>query len=189
MSDLDEFISVHDLDSCKQSTTDNKNNISVYQVQGINNSGKGIIMEVGFLETVHDVLINDFKLLKKFKGYIVSRLYTEEELIKITQNGKNNIFQMIKIIICENGDTMNVPLCYLCFNFVTSINDKFISTDENKIELLGKFTITFHLKDNNYNNKYIQLKQYNEYVGKEDMIKELIESLFNEIVLDELDKK
>ena len=111
MSESDEFISVHEIDSTKQNQN-SENGIAVYQVQGLNQMPKALIIKVGFLENIHDVLINDFKFLKKYKCYIVSRLYVKEELLK-----NQNIFQMIKIIICKDGDSMNMPLCYLCFNF------------------------------------------------------------------------
>jgi len=185
----DEYISVHEIESTTQSTS-NEGNIPVYQVQGINNSSSGIIIQVGQLESAHDVLINEFKLLNKYKCYIVSRLFTKEEIDNVLALG---IFQMIKIIICKDGDTMNMPLCYVCFNF--NILDKlnamqtqlYISTSQNKIELKGKYTITFHFKENN-TNKYILLKTYDKFIGKDDMLNKLIKYLFNETILKELEK-
>ncbi len=180
----DEFISVHDIESNKQST-DIKNGIPVYQVQGKDNTPTALIMKVGCLENPHDVLINDFKLLNKYKCYIVSRLFSQEELETLKDH---KIYQMIKIITCKLGDDMNIPLCYLCFNFnAFELPESYISTHENKIELKGQYTITFHFQKDS-DNKYKVLKTYNKFIGKEDMLNKLIKYLFDENVLKELEK-
>lgn len=180
----DEFISVHDINSNKQSS-DIKDRISVFQVQGTDNTSTAVIMKVGCLENPHDVLINDFKLLNKYKCYIVSRLFSQEELETLKYH---KIHQMIKIIICKLGDDMNIPLCYLCFNFnAFELPESYISTRETKIELNGQYTITFHFQKDN-DNKYKVLKTYEKFIGKEDMINKLIKYLFDENVLKELEK-
>ncbi len=181
----DEYISVHEIESNKQNSINQ--GVPVYQIQGLDHSDKGYIMKVGNLETLHDVLINEFKLLNKFKCYIVSRLFAEWEIHSIMKN-PDKVYQMIKIIICKDSDEMNNPLSYLCFNFrVKNVLNEYISTDKNKIELTGEFTITFHFKEDN-NNKYMLLKSYDTFIGKDSMLNKTIKCLFEENVLKVLDK-
>ncbi|ARF09711.1 hypothetical protein Indivirus_2_90 [Indivirus ILV1] len=184
LNNNDEFISVHDIGSIKQ-LIKNENSIPVFQVQGKNDTSFAIIMKVGYLENPHDVLINEFKLLDKYKCYIVSRLFCQSELDMLKEN---KIHQMIKIIICRLGDDMNIPLSYLCFNFnAYEIPENYISTQENKIELNGQYTITFHFQKDSQN-KYKILRSYEKFMGKDAMLNKLVKCLFDENVLNELEK-
>ena len=169
----EDYISVHDI---KSNNIDiNKDGITVYQVQGLDDQNKAIIMTAGLLENPHDVMINKFDFLKKFKCFMVSRLYIKEELDEAAGR-----YQMIKIIICKE----NIPLAYLCFNF--NSKEYQISTIGNKIELEGIFSITLHFMENNLP-KYINLYETNKYPGAK-MLSILVKYLYDKNVLKVVDK-
>lgn len=179
MSGVDnEYISVHQIQNNKIKS-EPEGLITVFQIQGKENTNKGLIMKAGYLENPHDILIREFELLRKFKCFMISRLYDQEELKKAKPR-----YQMIKIIICKKNDKMNNPIAYLCYNFHT---DQYcISTHDNKIELTGKYTITFHFMEDTY--KYIQLYENDTYMGSGHMMNTLTEYLFNENVLQHINK-
>ena len=175
----EEYRSVHEINSNRTDTNETKY-VNVYQVQGIENTNTGLIIKAGVLENRHDTLIREFEILKKFKCFMVSRLYKEDELVK-----EHERYQMIKIIICKKDCDMNNPLAYLCFNFHPS--EHHLSTHENRIKLNGFFSITFHFMETNIA-KYIQLYKNEEYIGNNKMMTKLIEHLYHQNVLKVIDK-
>lgn len=176
--DKKEYKSVYEINANRINSNPG-HHIPVYQIQGLDGQGKGLIMSAGLLEKPHDVLIRDFEVLKQFKCYMVSRLYRKEELEEDTGR-----YQMIKIIICKHDNT-NKPLAYLCFNF--NSNDDKISTIDNKIELEGSYSITFHFMEDGLP-KYSQLYESEKYIGAAKLLPLLIKYLYDENVLKVINK-
>ena len=98
---------------------------------------------------------------------------SEKDLIDL-----NNIFPMIKILINHNNDDKLNPIACLLLNFNSNksvLNN--ISTIDNKINLEGFFTISFHFAE-----KYTNLEKFNQYTGEKKMIEKMIYYLLtNEI--------
>lgn len=162
----EEFISVTQIKSTNIQQTN-----KIYQIQGIQNNG--YIMNVGHMKDPHDILIKEFDI-PNFKCFMVSKIY---EIVTLTESDVNNLFQMIKIIICKDYDK-NAKVGMLCYNFKPkeSVLDK-ISDQKNKILIDGIFSVTLHFAD-----KYIVLKQYDVFPGNEHMMMHLTESLLSDDV-------
>ena len=181
--------------------------IPVYQVQGILNNSKALVMKVGIIEELNDVLIKDFEIVSRFKCFMVSRIYDQQLLEKTNGHYKLN---MIKVTICQNSNPP-IPIAALCYNFNHSQNDSiinYLSTQIQRIEVNGFYNITLHYKENNNkknnnkennnkknnnkennnkennNNKYIELSKFEIYQGEQQMMISLTKSLLDPKVLE-----
>jgi hypothetical protein len=107
----EEYQSVHEIKPNTVSDNNETNHITVYQVQGIADTNTGLIIKAGILENPHDILIREFEILSKFKCFMVSRLYHQNEL---NEN---------KEIVVDLNCHTNIPGVFACGD-VTSIKGK-----------------------------------------------------------------
>lgn len=161
-----------------------KNGVTVYQVQGIQNKNYGKVVHVGFMEKLNDVLIRDFELFTQFKCYMMSRLYDINLLKKTDEHKKLNL---IRINICRNSTTP-VLIASLCLNFNHNKNDSiinYISDTTNKFELDGFYNITLHYRENsNSHIKYIELERLDTFCDENKMMSYMIKKLIDPNILE-----
>ena len=139
--------------------------IDIYQIQAIPDKPFISIIKVGVMVEMNDILIKKFKIYDQYTCFIVSKLYSLEQ-IKELQNHK--IFQMIRINVCNEN---NKVICHLAFNFCPNT----ITSSFNDLE--GHFSITLH-----YDNKYTTLEELQTYCGNENMMIKLTEWLLSDKV-------
>jgi hypothetical protein len=170
-NDSDEYIDLSKLDSqyvdSKYDMTEddyneilNTNGKTVYQLQPIENENYCYIYQVGKMIKLTDIIINEFQLDKILECFIISKLYTLEQLNSISNQCQFCILQ----ITVNRKDR---PICHIRFNFHTFDHkqsckpiSKYLSTNTNKIKCKGFYSITFH-----YNNKRINLESMKNYIG------------------------
>lgn len=185
----EEFISLKDLKSnkIKQDYVDEFDEYNkldegtiIYQVQGILNKSKALLMKVGVTKEVNDVLIKDFEIVSRFKCFMMSKIYSQ----KLLENNPKNLL-LIKIIICQNRNPP-IPIANLCYNFNHQKSDTIInyaSVASNKIELEGYYNITLHYKEEN-DNKYVELRKFDSHKGNQEMMISLTKALLDSTVLE-----
>jgi hypothetical protein len=170
---MEDYINLKDIPINTTNTTNTDETFSVYQIQSINDNN--YIMEVGKCNNMVDIIINEFNINSKIKCIIVSTIIDKEGLINSSTTCK---FNMIKIII------NNKSYMILNFNFSDHIkNNKtiidYISNKTNSIKLKGFFSISFH-----YNNKYINLENFETFNNINDVITKMINYLFEKQIYD-----
>ena len=169
----------------------NKDDMHVFQVQGIENTSNGLIMKVGIMKQIHDILIKEFNIPPNFKCYMISRIYDMQTLKQTNDTG---IIQMIKVNICHNNGTTLIPIASLCYNFNTTshLQNKenimnYISNNINKRELQGFYSITLHFKENG-NSKYVNIQNQDTFSDKTQILIDLTKWLLDEKVKTILNK-
>ena len=188
MDNLNNYISVCDPSYSKKfypdeynSDSEHSKEIIIYQLQPHSLDSTATIMKVGIMKNISDILIKNFNILNKYKCYMISKIYSQEQLEIIRYDGK---FQLIKIIICFNQNDF-VPIAHLCFNFDTNQlqNDNkladYLSDENKKININGTYSITLHFQENG-NNKFIMLEQDTHFCGQTEMMVKLTEWLFDD---------
>ncbi|QKF93632.1 hypothetical protein QKU48_gp0174 [Fadolivirus algeromassiliense] len=198
MTGRDEFISIKDIkhNHVNEHYIDESNEdeiqiegIPIYQIQSTKNSTNGVIINAGIIKEPHDVLIKDV-IITNYKCFIISKLYTLEQLKESEEFCR---FVMMKIIICLNNKE-HTPLAQLCYNFNTVVHKQsnksildYLSDNNNKKDLYGFFSITLHYTEND-KSKYINLDQFKNYCGPDNIITTLLKWLLDEKVKEILSK-
>ena len=165
----------------------------IYQIQGIQDSACGLIMNVGIMEELHDVLIKEFDIHPMFKCYMISKIYNDIILKQLYDIGR---IPMIKINICSNDKLKTAPIASLCYNFNPILpsqtedkNELFanISNSIIKKELNGFYSITLHF-DEKGSNKYVEIQNQKTFSGKNQMMIDLTKWLLDEKITNILKK-
>lgn len=196
MADSEEFINITDINHNRvdeefphENDLENVNELgeAIYQVQSNKDCSLAIIIKAGVMKEFHDILIKEFDILK-FKCYLVSKLYTVEQLKELDQTCR---FVMIKIMICSEKNT---PVACLSYNFNTVIHRQnkksiidYLCDKNNKIELPGFFSITLHFTEKG-NAKYINVEHFKTFHGQNEMIDEMINKLADCLLDDKIIK-
>ena len=174
----DEYISVESLIN-----TDYDNNqidipssyISVYQIQGQSNTPLVKIVEVGHLDTVHDIIINQFSLEDNLKCIIIGCIYDIDLLHKLCFD--IGTISIIKILICNNDN----PIGSINYTF----NNK-KSTTSGYNELNGYFSVVFYYKD--IEDKMIILETFDNHMDNNEIFDKLISYLCDQNILNIINK-
>lgn len=186
----DDFIKVTDIHieniKNKENDINNNSNIKkVYQLQGIQDSHFCYIMEVGIINKISDILINRFnpynKIDNEIECLLVSCLHSYDTLNEFKIIGQ---FPLIKLIVNYKNKDNLIPIAYLFINFIYKNNNNesiidLISTKDNKIKIDGYYSISLYYRDINKNkneniDNYMILKSYEQFLGNEKMIEELL---------------
>ena len=165
----------------------NENRDFIYQVQGFNGDKFAKIMKVGYIENeIPSILINKFDFKKNYECMILSTLFSKQDLEIYADSCR---FNMIKILINYNKKKNLVPLGSLEYNFNFFDHkkngnkiDEYISDNTgNFIKLRGFYSITFH-----YENKFINLETFKEYLGEIKVLDKLIYHLSSDHIISKL---
>lgn len=191
---MDEYIDLSQVkvnENCPKHDYDkfiSENGKHVYQIQGVTNEEFGYIMNVGILNSPHDVVINEFDLFSTYKCIITSCIYDENSL-KNTEDLCR--FSLIKILICLKKNDKAEHICTLSYNFNTLIHKQagksildYISQKEMKVPLKGFYSILFQYSDDSGKNKLINLELFKNHIVIENIIEELIKWIFDTRVMD-----
>lgn len=173
MGSREEFIKITDLNSSSSKTNNvetNDDSIDIYQVQAIDNKSNVSIVKIGSMTNPHDVLIKKFTLYDKYDCYIISKLYSIEQINELFVN---KIFPMVRLNICINNNNV---IGYLTFNFCSK-------SETTNTQVEGTFSITFH-----YNTKYIILETLNTFCGVDTMMLKLTEHLLSDTIQNSIQK-
>jgi len=165
----DEYIDVNDMINDYNKTQDNiKSNegyardyhevkgIDKYQIQSVEHDNFIIIKHVGNCVNINNLLVNKITL-DEFECNIISTLYNLDEL-------EGNEFNLIKLVVKDVG--------MFAYNFKTYDDIKDIKNNIVKYinkELYGQFEISYY-----GNNKKITLQTFNEHLGDDYMLEQLI---------------
>lgn len=165
---------------------------SVYQIQGMVDTDRCRIMEVGRFNKLPNIEITQFATPNKLRCILVSCMFDKE---KLEQNADSCCFDMIKVVInAQKGEKLH-PIAYLSFNaniFTHKQDGKNIleyvltrdslEKQHNDDKLKTFFSTKFHC-----NNKTVVLDKFKKYPGENSMVEKLISYLTDEnvkIVLD-----
>lgn len=138
----------------------------VYQIQGTYNGA--YIMSAGTMIQLHDILIKEINIFD-YKCFILSKIYSLDNIKDA------NIYQLIKINICDKKSNC---IATASFDFVPSDNSKEISTKESRTLIEGKYQSTIYFRG-----KQMILQSYDNFIGNDNIITELLELLLSEEIL------
>jgi|688.fasta_scaffold179882_2 hypothetical protein len=185
----DEYTDIFDNDN----NLDELNNTctEIYQIQGIQNNKKGVIMKVGLMKELNDVLIKKFDIPKNFRCFLISKIYDSKKLNEISKTCR---IQMIKMNICYYNNKKYNHIATLAYNFNTFVHIKnnqdiinFTSSKDNIKQLSGFYSVTLHFNENG-NNKFINIENQTIFPGNTEIMVLLTKYLLDKRVQDILYK-
>lgn len=147
-----------------------KDCVEIYQIQAIKDSSVINIVKVGVMIEMNDILIKEISLINNYKLYLVSKLY---DYTKLKELYNAQIIPMIQ----GNITYQDEPYGSILFNFCP--NTQIIP--ENLENIQGKFTITFHFKDDDQH-KYIELANMPAFCGNQSMMDKIVEYTLKELI-------
>jgi hypothetical protein len=157
---------------------DNENDINLndmYQIQGIKNTSKCKIVNVGATDDDKKILLDTFQYSKKVEIKIISYLYVKETLIS---NNKTFPLVLIHVFKVKDNIKKNHKLKEICsIGIFFTFNNKIEILDEREYD--GEFTIEY------YSDKELkQIDKINSFPGNNN-----IEKIITYIITSSLFKK
>jgi len=177
METQSEYIKLSDLKKENDSNYDGSrekelkdNKKKVYQIQPTKGSNEVNIMIVGNLIEQSDVFVNKFDLNKFIECVIVSCLYNKE---KIQDDYESNEYNILKILVNQKINEKRIKIGTMVINFMAEEKNveilEMLKNEKDVLKLKGKFSLDYY-----YKTSKLKLKEYDTFIGKIDIMSEMM---------------